>query len=46
MRNRFILLRSVHAQVAALGVELEKSENEIRRRRREAKKHAEQMKVL
>lgn len=42
---RFVLLRSVHAQVAALGAELEKSEHELRRRRREAKEHVQQMKV-
>ena len=34
-----------HAQVAALGAKLEKSENEVKRRRRDAKEHAEQMKV-
>lgn len=43
---RFVSLRPVHTQVAALNMELEKSENEIRRRRREAKEHAEQMKVV
>lgn len=44
--SRFVSLRYVRAQVAALSVELEKSENEVKRRRREAKEHAEQMKVV
>ncbi len=34
------------AQVAAFGAKLEQSENEVKRRRRDAKEHAEQMKVM
>lgn len=36
----------VDAQIALLGVELNKCVNELKRRRLEAKEHAEQMKVL
>lgn len=40
-----LLFAPVDEQMAALGVELEKRNKELKRRRQEAKEHAEQMKV-
>eukprot|EP00752_Nemacystus_decipiens_P002127 g2029.t1 len=42
--RRFLADEAATKKVAALSVELEKSDNEVKRRRREAKEHAEQMK--